>query len=66
MSSDEPIHPRLQRIENLRAKLRARSGAGRQLFKENCQAIEQEIARLEKIHTEELASQETSDGSTDS
>lgn len=61
MSSDENTHPRLQRIENLRAKLRARSGST--LYAENCEAIKLQIENLEKAHaieTSYVAQEETS------
>jgi hypothetical protein len=66
MSSDENTHLRLQRIENLRAKLRARSGST--LYAENCEAIKLQIENLEKAHALEMsyASQENEDGAENS
>lgn len=46
-------HPRLARIENLKAKLRARDG--KPGYEKNCDEIREQIANLEKAHLEEQA-----------
>lgn len=60
MASDGTIDPRLQRLEILRTKLRARSG--NPSYKENCADIRKEISRLEGL----IAFQGKSDGDGDS
>lgn len=45
-------HPRLARIANLKAKLRARGG--KPGYEKNCEEIREQIANLEKAHAEEM------------
>lgn len=52
----EKIHGVPQRIAALKAKLRAREGKAE--YKENCEALKREIARLENVSASKQALEE--------